>query len=131
MPQATVQANNANETQQDQQGNQRQGEVQGDRDQARDQLQQGIQTGEEAISQLVHAYAEAFRSFVPNAFFRPSEAIDFVYDLTSQVLGLQRRFVQELFGAVQSNLQAVQNAADSNGENRNGNGRQASLQVRS
>ena len=118
MPQATTRENDQPDTQDD-------------REQARGQLQQSIQTSEEAISQLVHAYAEAFRSFVPSAWLRPSEAIDFVYDVTSQVLGLQRRFVQELFGAVQSNLQAVQNAADSNGENRNGNGRQASLQVRS
>lgn len=117
MPQATVQANARDNDQPD---------TQGDREQAREQLQQSVETSEEAISQLVHAYAEAFRSFVPSAWLRPSEAIDFVYDVTAQVLSVQRRFFEELIGAARSNLAAVQNAtgtyADDDAKRTNGNG---------
>lgn len=129
MPQATVQANARDNDQHDKQDHQPQGQVQGDREQAREQFQQSVQTSEEAISQLVHAYAEAFRSFVPSAWLRPSEAIDFVYDVTAQVLSVQRRFVEELIGAARSNLAAVQNATGTyadNDERANANGNRRS-----
>lgn len=128
MPQATVQAN----ARDNDRGND-QPDTQGDREQAREQFQQSAETSEEAISQLVHAYAEAFRSFVPSAWLRPSEAIDFVYDVTVQVLSVQRRFVEELIGAARSNLEAVQNATGTyadNGERANGNGNRRSSEER-
>jgi hypothetical protein len=58
---------------------------------AKPQLVEARQHAETAVSDLAAAATDAVRSFVPAAVLRPTEAVDFAFDLAEQMLAVSRR----------------------------------------
>ena len=51
---------------------------------------------EVAVSDLIYATSDAIRAFLPAAVTRPTEAVEFAFDLAEQVLAGARRVCLEL-----------------------------------
>ena len=58
---------------------------------AKPQLVEARQHAETAVSDLAAAATDAVRAFVPAAVLRPTEAVDFAFDLAEQMLAISRR----------------------------------------
>jgi hypothetical protein len=111
-----------NRGQQDQQGRHEQAGAH----EAREARSPSTETTEQALSQLVQAWADAVRSFVPSAYLRPAEALDRLYDFTLQLLSLQRRLYRELLGATGSTVRSAQDRAGLDEDAERGRERRAS-----
>lgn len=55
------------------------------------QLVEARQHAETAVSDLAAAATDAVRTLVPSAVLRPTEAVDFAFDLAEQMLAVSRR----------------------------------------
>ena len=66
---------------------------------------------EAAVSDFVAASADALRAFLPLAVHRPTEAVDYMFDVAEQVLAGMRRICFELAAVVESGLQGAENRA--------------------
>jgi hypothetical protein len=66
---------------------------------------------EAAVTDLVSATSDALRAFLPVAVVRPTEAIDYVFDVVEQVVIGMRRVCVEIAGVVESGLQAAERRA--------------------
>jgi hypothetical protein len=55
------------------------------------QLVEARHHAETAVSDLADATTDAVRAFVPAAMLRPTEAVEFAFDLAEQMLAVSRR----------------------------------------
>jgi hypothetical protein len=60
---------------------------------------------EAAVSDLIGATADAMRAFLPSAALRPTEAVEFTFDVAEQVLLGVRRVCVEMAQIVEAGLQ--------------------------
>lgn len=58
---------------------------------AKPQLVEARRHAETAVSDLAAATTDVVRAFVPQALLRPTEAVDFAFDLAEQMLAMSRR----------------------------------------
>jgi hypothetical protein len=63
---------------------------------------------EAAITDTVLAVNDALRAFLPAAVLRPTEAVDFGFDLAEQGLAATRRLFLEIAAMLESGLQGVE-----------------------
>jgi hypothetical protein len=66
---------------------------------------------EAAVSDFVAATSDALRAFLPVAFIRPTEAVEYSFDVAEQVLTGMRRICVELAGVIESGLQGAESRA--------------------
>jgi hypothetical protein len=66
---------------------------------------------EAAVTDLVAATSEALRAFLPVAVLRPTEAVDYSFDVAEQMLAGMRRICLELAGVIESGLQGAERRA--------------------
>lgn len=67
-------------------------------------LVEARQHAETAVTDLASATTDAVRSFVPAAMLRPTEAVDFAFDLAEQVIAVSRRACVEAAQIVENGL---------------------------
>jgi hypothetical protein len=80
-------------------------------DASRRELTQVREHTEAAVSDLVSATTDALRAFVPAAALRPTEAVDYTFDVAEQVLAGLRRVFVEIAGVIESGLQGTERRA--------------------
>ena len=66
---------------------------------------------EAAVSDLISATADALRAFLPSAVMRPTEAVDYTFDVAEQLLAGTRRVFFEIAAVVESGLQGAERRA--------------------
>lgn len=66
---------------------------------------------EAAVTDLVASTTDAVRAFLPSAVLRPTQAVDYVFDVIEQTLVASRRMCLELATIVESGLQGVERRA--------------------
>jgi hypothetical protein len=71
---------------------------------AKPQLVEARQHAETAVSDLAAAATDAVRAFVPAALLRPTEAVDFAFDLAEQMLAVSRRACLEAAQILENGL---------------------------
>ncbi len=71
---------------------------------AQPRLVEARQHAETAVTDLAAATTDAVRSFVPSALLRPTEAVDFAFDLAEQVLAVSRRACVEAAQVLENGL---------------------------
>ncbi|HEY2834377.1 MAG TPA: hypothetical protein VGJ14_18290 [Sporichthyaceae bacterium] len=64
---------------------------------------------EVAVSDFVSATSDAFRAFLPAAVTRPTEAVEYAFDLAEQMLAGARRVFLELAAMVEHGMEGAQN----------------------
>jgi|GEM_PF-5267325 len=64
-------------------------------------------SAETAVIDLVSATNETLRAFVPSALLRPTEAVDYTFDIAEQLLSLVRRFCYEIAATVEGGLEGM------------------------
>jgi hypothetical protein len=74
-------------------------------------LVEARQHAETAMTDLVSATSETFRAFLPAAVLRPSDAVDYTFDLAEQVLAGARRVCVEVAGILESGLDGAERRA--------------------
>lgn len=80
-------------------------------DASRRELTEVREHTEAAVSDLISATADAMRAFLPSAVLRPTEAVDYVFDVAEQVLAGTRRVCLEVAGVLESGLQGAESRA--------------------
>lgn len=68
------------------------------------QLVEARRHAETAVSDLAAATTDALRAFVPAAMLRPTEAVDFAFDLVEQLVAVSRRACFEAALVVENGL---------------------------
>lgn len=76
------------------------------RDANRNELAVVRQHTEAAVIDLIGASTDAVRTFLPTAMLRPTEAVEFSFDVAEQFLAGARRICVEIATAVEAGLQA-------------------------
>ena len=71
---------------------------------ANPQLVEARQHAETAVSDLAAAATDAVRAFVPAAMLRPTEAVEFAFDLSEQLLAVTRRACLEAAQILENGL---------------------------
>ncbi len=71
---------------------------------AKPQLVEARQHAETAVSDFAAAATDAVRTLVPSAVLRPTEAVDFAFDLAEQMLAISRRACFEAAHVVENGL---------------------------
>jgi hypothetical protein len=100
MSTATTEASTENSTRRTASRSQRQLQ-----DASRRQLVEAREHTEAAVSDFVTAAAEAVRAFTPTALLRPTEAVDYTFDVAEQMLAAWRRICLEIAAVAESGLQ--------------------------
>ncbi|MGQ0847070.1 MAG: hypothetical protein ACT4QF_23370 [Sporichthyaceae bacterium] len=72
------------------------------------QLVEARQHAETAVTDLMAATTETVRAFVPAAVLRPTDAVDYAFDLCEQVLAGTRRICLEFAQLMESGLDSVE-----------------------
>ncbi len=70
----------------------------------RPQLLEARHHAETAVSDLASAATDAVRAFVPAAVLRPTEAVQFAFDLTEQMVAVSRRACLEAAQILENGL---------------------------
>jgi hypothetical protein len=63
---------------------------------------------ETAITDVITAVTDVVRAFLPAAVLRPTEAVDFTFDMAEQGLAASRRLCVEIASVLESGLQGVE-----------------------
>lgn len=71
------------------------------------QLVEARKHAETAVTDLMASTTETLRAFVPAAILRPTEAVDYAFDLCEQVLAGTRRVCLEFAQLMESGLDSV------------------------
>lgn len=71
---------------------------------AQPRLVEARQHAETTVTDLASAATDAVRSFVPAAILRPTEAVDFAFDLAEQMLAVSRRACVEAAQVLENGL---------------------------
>lgn len=66
---------------------------------------------ETAVTDLVSALTDTIRAFVPAAVLRPTDAVDYTFDLAEQMLGGTRRVCFEIASIFESDLEGAERRA--------------------
>ncbi len=64
-----------------------------------------------AVVELINGSYDALRAFVPQAVLRPTQAVDYVFDLAEQMLGTSRRVCMEIASIVEAGVQGSERAS--------------------
>ena len=80
-------------------------------DASRRELTQVREHTEAAVSDFVAAVSDAFRAFLPVAVVRPTEAVEYTFDVAEQVLAGMRRICVEIADVVESGMQGAERRA--------------------
>ena len=80
-------------------------------DASRRELHEVREHTEAAVSDLMSATTDAVRAFMPTAILRPTEAVDYAFDVAEQLLAATRRICLELAAVVESGLQGAEQRA--------------------
>ena len=80
-------------------------------DVSRRELTQVREHTEAAVSDLIAASADALRAFLPSAVLRPTEAVDYTFDVAEQILAGTRRVFVEVASVIESGLQGAERRA--------------------
>jgi hypothetical protein len=80
-------------------------------DASRRELTAAREHTEAAVSDLVAASSEALRAFLPVAVLRPTEAVDYVFDVIEQLVVGMRRVAVEIAGVVEGGVQGAERRA--------------------
>jgi hypothetical protein len=75
------------------------------------QIEESLQSSEAAVVELVHGSVNAVQAFLPAAVTRPTQAVDYVFDLAEQVLAMTRKAAYEVASLVESGVQGVERRA--------------------
>ncbi len=75
------------------------------------ELTQSIDATELAIVEFVNGSYDAMRAFAPQAVLRPTQAVDYVFDLAEQALSASRRFCLEIASIVEAGVQGSERSA--------------------
>jgi hypothetical protein len=78
---------------------------------SRRELTEVRQHTEAAVSDLIAATADALRAFLPTAALRPTEAVDYTFDVAEQILAGTRRVFFEIAAVIESGLQGADRRA--------------------
>ena len=66
---------------------------------------------EAAVTDLVASTTDAVRAFLPSAVLRPTQTVDYVFDVIEQAVVASRRIFLELASNVESGLQGAERRA--------------------
>ena len=80
-------------------------------DVSRRELTEVRQHTEAAVSDLIAATSDAVRAFLPSAMLRPTEAVDYTFDVAEQMLAGTRRVFFEVAAVIESGLQGAERRA--------------------
>jgi hypothetical protein len=80
-------------------------------DKSSQQLEESLRATEEAVVELVHGSVNVVQAFLPSAVVRPTEAVDYVFDLAEQALAVARRTAHEVASLIESGVRGVENRA--------------------
>lgn len=78
------------------------------RDASRQQLVEVREHTEAAVTDFVTATADAIRAFIPSAVLRPTQAVDYTFDVAEQMLAAWRRICLELASVAESGMQGAE-----------------------
>lgn len=66
---------------------------------------------EAAVTDLVAVTTDAVRAFLPSAVLRPTDTVDYMFDVLEQAVAASRRLCLEIASVVESGLQATERRA--------------------